>query len=310
MTIQPYIIIFINCLIALLAIAFYTLLERKLLGAIQLRKGPNKVRIIGLTQPIIDAIKLLVKEPLAPLASNIPAFFLAPIMTLTLILILWAIYPYPTPSRFFNYGILFFLCISRLNVYTTLAAGWASNSKYALLGAIRGVAQTISYEVGIALILLTTLSSLSSFDLNLILDTNVIPAIFILYPTFFIWFITCLAETNRTPFDLLEGESELVSGFNIEYRGGAFALLFIAEYIRIIFLSLISRLLFLIFQIPLEIRLFLMPLTTTAIRILFIWARGFLPRLRYDQLIRLIWKSILPLSIAMLTATLAILFNI
>lgn len=310
MAFQPYLIIFINCLIALLAIAFYTLLERKILGAVQLRKGPNKVSVIGLAQPIIDAIKLIAKEPLAPISRNLPAFFLAPVLTLTLILILWAIYPYPTPSRFFNLGILLFLCISSLNVYTTLAAGWASNSKYALLGAVRGVAQTISYEVGIALILLTTLSRLQTFDLNLITNSTTIPTIIIIYPTFFIWFITCLAETNRTPFDLLEGESELVSGFNIEYRGGGFALLFIAEYIRIIFLSIVSSIIFLSFNTLPTISILLIPIIISTLSILFIWARGFLPRLRYDQLITLMWKSILPLSIAILIATLSVLLNI
>lgn len=300
MNLQRYIIIFVNMLIALLAIAFYTLLERKFLGYAQLRKGPNKVSIRGVPQPLADAIKLFIKEPLITFSRNSLAFIIAPIITLIIILIIWSIYPFPFPRLFFILGILLFLCLSSFNVYTTLAAGWASNSKYALLGAIRRVAQTISYEVRIALILLRALVVIHSFDLTIIINNQHTPLFILIPPLFFMWFITCLAETNRAPFDFVEGESELVSGFNIEYGGGGFALLFMAEYARIIFISILSVTLFLVTPLPKEINIVIFPVTIRTLRLLFLWARGALPRIRYDRLINLTWKTILPFSIAFL----------
>lgn len=304
--IYAYFFVFFNILVALLAIAFYTLLERKILGYIQLRKGPNKVRALGLPQPFADALKLFLKESATPTTRVFHAYFIAPLVTLLLSMIIWSLYPYPNPTRFVSYGILFFLCLSRLNVYTVLAAGWASNSKYALLGAIRRVAQTISYEVSIALILLAALITIQSYDLNYILSKSIIPVAIYMLPTTIIWFITCLAETNRAPFDFVEGESELVSGFNVEFGGGGFALLFIAEYISILFIRVITITLFWsycprLFKIYREIIYILFPLKITLISSFFIWVRGALPRIRYDRLIILTWKSILPFSICFLT---------
>lgn len=291
--------IIIRYVIALLAIAFYTLIERKLLGYIQLRKGPNKVSLIGIPQPFADALKLIVKEHSYPTPSNIILFILAPIIRLTLALILWAIYPHSNTALFIRFGVLYFLCVSRINVYCTFLAGWCSNSKYALLGALRGVAQTISYEVSISLILISSLLIHQKIDMSLI-STNLINWPIIIIPIICIfWFITNLAETNRTPFDFAEGESELVSGFNVEYRAGLFALIFIAEYTNILIISLLT-IVFFSGYIPIITRLSLIT-KTILIATLFIWVRATIPRIRYDNLIFLTWKSFLPLRLAFLT---------
>lgn len=284
----------LSYILALIAIAFYTLIERKFLGYFQLRKGPNKVTLIGLPQPFADAIKLFTKEQINPTPANITPYMFAPTLGLILALILWILFPHSNPSIFITYGILYFLCVSRINVYTTFIAGWCSNSKYALLGALRGVAQTISYEVSIALIILSTLILHKSIDLNTI--KHITWFILIIAPLFIIWFITNLAETNRTPFDFAEGESELVSGFNVEYSAGIFALIFIAEYINILFMSLLTIILFsgsiTIFS---DIQLII---KTIFIATLFVWIRATLPRIRYDNLIYLTWKRFLPFRLA------------
>lgn len=289
-----FISFFLSYIIALIAIAFYTLIERKFLGYFQLRKGPNKVILIGIPQPFADAIKLFTKEQINPTPANISPYIFAPILGLILALILWILFPHSNPSIFIIYGALYFLCVSRINVYTTFIAGWCSNSKYALLGALRGIAQTISYEVSIALIILSILILHQSIDFNSIKPYSWI--ILIITPLFIIWFITNLAETNRTPFDFAEGESELVSGFNVEYRAGLFALIFIAEYINILFISLITATLFsgylnLLSDIQLIIK-------TIFIATAFVWIRATLPRIRYDNLIYLTWKRFLPFSLA------------
>ena len=285
----------ITYIIAALAIAFYTLVERKLLGYFQTRKGPNKVGILGLPQPFADALKLLSKEIRTPTFANITPFLLAPTASLTIALTLWYLYPHSNPTNFFSFSVLFFLIISRLNVYTTLGAGWSSNSKYALLGALRGVAQTISYEVRIILVLLTPLIVANSINFLNISSTIKTPLALLVPITVFIWFITALAETNRTPFDFAEGESELVSGFNTEYRRGPFVLIFIAEYINILFMSLITTYLF----FP---NISVISSTGLALffAFLFIWTRATLPRIRYDQLIRLTWKTFLPFSLTLI----------
>lgn len=293
--------IILSYIIIALAIAFYTLVERKLLGYIQLRKGPNKVGILGLPQPFADALKLFTKELSLPTFANSAPFFVAPVLRLFLALSLWHLYPHSFPSFFFTFGFLFFLITSRINIYATLAAGWASNSKYALLGAIRGIAQTISYEVRIILILLRPIILFISLNLTTIIWTNKTPLLLLLTPRLFIWFTTALAETNRAPFDFAEGESELVSGFNTEYRRGTFALIFIAEYINILFISLLTALLFFPSQTPSVICLF-----TLFFSYCFIWVRGTMPRIRYDQLIALTWKTYLPFSLAILLFTLSI----
>jgi len=292
--------ILINYLLVIVAIAFFTLLERKVLGYIQIRKGPNKVRLIGLPQPFADVIKLFTKEVSFPRSSNLYPFIFSPIIGLALALLFWSLYPYSSPLFFPIYGALLFLCISSLNVYATLIAGWASNSKYALLGAIRRIAQTISYEVRIALILLSALIILLSFNLILITSSQWSSISLLLPPLFIIWFITTLAETNRTPFDLSEGESELVSGFNVEFRAGRFALIFIAEYTNILTIRLFTSVFF-FGIIPLGIFTDIpLVLKTIFFAFLFIWVRGTLPRIRYDKLINLAWKRFLPLSLSII----------
>ena len=283
--------ILISTIIALLAIAFYTLIERKLLGYFHLRKGPNKVGLIGLPQPFSDAIKLFLKEKNTPTSSNKLPFILAPSITLALSIMIWSIYPHRHQSFFIKFRVLYFLCVSRINVYTTFIAGWRSNSKYALLGALRRVAQTISYEVSISLIILTTLIIIITMDFTQIkLNTW---TTLITGPLSVIWFITILAETNRAPFDFAEGESEIISGFNIEYRGGLFAIIFMAEYINILIISLISRVLFLRITTTIISDLLVIIKTITLVT-LFVWIRASYPRMRYDHLINLTWKIFLP----------------
>nr|YP_009318307.1 NADH dehydrogenase subunit 1 [Lunella granulata]AOZ71788.1 NADH dehydrogenase subunit 1 [Lunella granulata] len=283
----------------LLAVAFFTLLERKGLGYFQIRKGPNKVGLMGLPQPLADAAKLFTKEMTKPNMANQSPYFLAPVMSLTLALLLWQLYPSDNSSTYFVWGILFFLCVSSLNVYGTLLAGWASNSKYALLGAIRAVAQTISYEVSLALILLFALFICSSFNfLEIKYFSGVIWLFFLMSPIALMWFVSCVAETNRAPFDFAEGESELVSGFNIEYGAGGFALIFMAEYGNILVMSMFTVILFFggsnLFIGNFET---VMAMKVLFFSFVFIWVRATLPRFRYDLLMGLTWKVFLPVSL-------------
>nr|YP_009917570.1 NADH dehydrogenase subunit 1 [Manayunkia occidentalis]QLM00889.1 NADH dehydrogenase subunit 1 [Manayunkia occidentalis] len=292
----PITSILIIMIMALLAMAFFTLLERKILGYIQLRKGPNKVGILGLLQPFADALKLFSKELKYPIISNFAPLVFAPMLSLFLALSLWALLPLSFNSSTLSLGIIMFLCISSLNVYAILGAGWTSNSKYALLGALRAIAQTISYEVSMALILIGPLLIMRSFNLAKFLESPKFLFIMLLIP-FVIWLTTLLAETNRTPFDFAEGESELVSGFNTEYSSGIFALIFMAEYASIIIMSFLTALIF----FPTSfINIFTPPLIGLLIGMFVIWARGTLPRIRYDQLMKLTWKTFLPLSLAIL----------
>lgn len=286
----------------LLAVAFFTLLERKGLRYIQIRKGPNKVGIAGLPQPLADAAKLLTKEIAKPVIANYSPYFIAPIFRLILALLLWQLYPSLYSTSYFKWGILFFLCVSGLNVYGTLLAGWSSNSKYALLGRLRAIAQTISYEVRIALVLLFPLFLVGRFSFfELGESQESIWLRFLILPVSFIWFVTCVAETNRAPFDFAEGESELVSGFNIEYGSAGFALIFLAEYANILVISLFSSILFFggsyIFFFERDI-MFILKILFFAF--LFIWVRGSYPRFRYDLLITLTWKGFLPAALSFL----------
>nr|YP_010401796.1 NADH dehydrogenase subunit 1 [Buccinum tsubai]UQV24973.1 NADH dehydrogenase subunit 1 [Buccinum tsubai] len=286
----------------LLAVAFFTLLERKGLSYIQLRKGPNKVGLMGLPQPLADAAKLLTKEIAKPTMANYSPYFVAPVFSFILALLLWQLYPSLYSCSYFKWGILFFLCVSGMNVYGTLLAGWASNSKYALLGSLRAIAQTISYEVSMALVLLFPLFLVGSFSFIEIKESQeLIWLAFLMIPVSFMWFVTCVAETNRAPFDFAEGESELVSGFNIEYGAAGFALIFLAEYANILVMSLFSALLFfggssLIFM---ESDLGFM-LKVLFFAFAFIWVRGSYPRFRYDLLMGLTWKGFLPASLSFL----------
>nr|UHJ17967.1 NADH dehydrogenase subunit 1 [Mustela haidarum]UHJ17980.1 NADH dehydrogenase subunit 1 [Mustela haidarum]UHJ17993.1 NADH dehydrogenase subunit 1 [Mustela haidarum]UHJ18006.1 NADH dehydrogenase subunit 1 [Mustela haidarum]UHJ18019.1 NADH dehydrogenase subunit 1 [Mustela haidarum] len=287
----------------LLAVAFLTLVERKVLGYMQLRKGPNIVGPYGLLQPIADAVKLFTKEPLRPLTSSITMFVMAPILALTLALTMWIPLPMPYPLINMNLGILFMLAMSSLAVYSILWSGWASNSKYALIGALRAVAQTISYEVTLAIILLSVLLMNGSFTLSTLITTQEhLWLIFPAWPLAMMWFISTLAETNRAPFDLTEGESELVSGFNVEYAAGPFALFFLAEYANIIMMNILTTILFFgAFHTPYLPELYSINFTmkTLLLTISFLWIRASYPRFRYDQLMHLLWKNFLPLTLAL-----------
>nr|AZN62413.1 NADH dehydrogenase subunit 1 [Channa diplogramma] len=294
----------------LLAVAFLTLLERKVLGYMQLRKGPNIVGPYGLLQPIADGVKLFIKEPIRPSTSSPTLFLLTPILALTLALTLWAPLPLPYPTADLNLGILFILALSSLAVYSILGSGWASNSKYALIGALRAVAQTISYEVSLGLILLTIVIFSGGFTLQTFNTTQesiwlILPA----WPLAAMWFTSTLAETNRTPFDLTEGESELVSGFNVEYAAGPFALFYLAEYTNILLMNTLSITLFLgashIPAIP-ELTTINMMFKASLLAAAFLWVRASYPRFRYDQLMHLTWKNFLPLTLALVVWHLAL----
>nr|QHR80304.1 NADH dehydrogenase 1 [Cycloramphus brasiliensis]QHR80305.1 NADH dehydrogenase 1 [Cycloramphus brasiliensis] len=286
----------------LLAVAFLTLIERKVLGYMQHRKGPNIVGPTGLLQPVADGIKLFIKEPVRPATSSQTLFLLAPTIALALAMIIWTPLPMPTPLSNMNLSILFILALSSLTVYSILGSGWASNSKYALIGALRAVAQTISYEVTLALILLCTILISGNFTMqNFSVTQEATWLILPVWPLTMMWFISTLAETNRAPFDLTEGESELVSGFNVEYAGGPFALFFLAEYANILMINSISVIIFLGSSMATSHNLMTMSLMTKAalLSMVFLWVRASYPRFRYDQLMHLMWKNFLPLTLAL-----------
>nr|YP_009002133.1 NADH dehydrogenase subunit 1 [Rhincodon typus]AGK29771.1 NADH dehydrogenase subunit 1 [Rhincodon typus]AHA82106.1 NADH dehydrogenase subunit 1 [Rhincodon typus]AVI15572.1 NADH dehydrogenase subunit 1 [Rhincodon typus]WNH19696.1 NADH dehydrogenase subunit 1 [Rhincodon typus] len=294
----------------LLATAFLVLIERKILGYMQFRKGPNVVGPYGLLQPIADGIKLFIKEPIRPSTSSPLLFLATPTIALALALLMWMPLPLPHSIINLNLGLLFILAISSLNVYTILGSGWASNSKYALMGALRAVAQTISYEVSLGLILLSMVIFTGGFTLHTFNMTQetiwlLIPG----WPLALMWYVSTLAETNRAPFDLTEGESELVSGFNIEYAGGPFALLFLAEYANILMMNTLSVILFMGTSYnpltPQASTLSLM-MKATMLTLLFLWIRASYPRFRYDQLMHLVWKNFLPLTLAIILWHLAL----
>nr|UPT34496.1 NADH dehydrogenase subunit 1 [Pachypanchax playfairii] len=294
----------------LLAVAFLTLVERKVLGYAQLRKGPNIVGPYGLLQPIADGVKLFTKEPVRPSPATPLLFLLAPVMALMLALTMWSPLPAPFPLMDLNLSILFMMAISSLSVYSLLGSGWASNSKYALIGALRAVAQTISYEVSLGLILLTVVIPVGNFTLQTFNTTQESTWLLLpFWPLAIMWYISTLAETNRAPFDLTEGESELVSGFNIEYAGGPFALFFLAEYANILLMNALSTVLFLgtsLNHIIPELTVTSLMIKTALLSALFLWVRASYPRFRYDQLMHLIWKNFLPLTLALVILHLAL----
>jgi len=272
-------------------VAFITLLERKILGYSQLRKGPNKVRIGGLAQPFNDAIKLFSKEIVLPSTSNLRQYLISPLCALVIVLITFISIPLKELTLSIRISILFIYIIISINIYPVLISGWASNRKYALIGALRAVAQTVSYEVRLAVILIFYLRLSDRIILTQIIDLNIYwNKILLFLPIVIIWLVSCVAETNRTPFDFAEGESELVSGFNVEYGRLGFALIFMAEYARIFFLSLVFATLFMR-STYLGLGIYVWSILLVRV---WIWARSTFPRYRYDKLINLAWKIYLP----------------
>ena len=292
----------------LIFIAYLTYFERKVIGYMQLRKGPNVVGPFGLFQPFADGIKLLTKETIVPSNSNKFLFILSPIITFTLALIAWAVIPIDNGIVLsnINVGIMYIVAVSSLSVYGIIMAGWASNSRYAFLGSLRSAAQMISYEVSIGLIIINILITVGSLNLSeIVLAQKNVWYFLPHFPMFIVFFISTLAETNRAPFDLPEAEAELVAGYNVEYSSLSFGLFFLGEYGNMILMSSMTTILFLggwlppvdneIFnQIPGFIWFFL---KVSFLLFLFLWIRATLPRFRYDQLMRLGWKVFLPLSL-------------
>jgi len=320
-TLYTIIKIFIIIIPLLISVAYFTLAERKLMGAIQRRRGPNVIGIFGLLQPLSDGLKLLVKETILPSNSDKLIFIISPILTFIISLIGWVIIPFSKNATLanINIGILYIFAISSLGVYGIIMSGWSSNSKYAFLGALRSAAQMVSYEVSIGFIISTIILCSGSFNLQLIIEAQkdiwfVIP----FFPLFLMFFISALAETNRHPFDLPEAEAELVSGYNVEYSAMGFALFSLGEYSNMLLMSTLNVILFFGGWLPpfnfLEHILpeaFWFSLKLIGFVILYIWMRAALPRYRYDQLMNLGWKTFLPISLIyfIFTAITLISFN-
>lgn len=293
----------------LVGIAYLTLLERKVLGSMQLRVGPQTVGVWGVLQPFADAVKLLAKESIIPNHANRVIYVMAPVISLVLALIGWAVIPLGTGVVLadINIGILYLFAVSSLGAYAVLCSGWSSNSKYSFLGALRATAQMISYEVSIGLIILTVVLSAGSLNLTeIVLAQSSIWYLFPLLPASVMFFISSLAETFRPPFDCVEAESELVSGFHTEYSAVLFVLFFLSEYGHVILMSYFNVILFWGGWLPpISIPIFLfipeviwLGLKVSFFLFLFIWARASLPRIRFDNLMHLGWKTFLPLSLA------------
>ena len=302
----------------LMSVAYLTLAERKVLAAMQARKGPNVVGPFGMAQPFADALKMLTKETIIPTGANRILFVIAPLLTMTLAMIAWAVIPVNDGWAVadINVGILYLFAISSLGVYGIVIAGWASNSKYAFLGALRSAAQMVSYEVSMGFVIVTVLLCAGSLNLTEIVRAQEHVWFFIpLFPMFIVFFISTLAETNRAPFDLPEGESEIVGGFHVEYGAMTFGLFFLGEYANMILMSAMTSILFLggwLSPIPFP------PFTWVpgpiwfiakicVVLFMFVWVRATFPRFRYDQLMRLGWKVFLPLSLGWLILTAGVL---
>jgi NADH-quinone oxidoreductase subunit H len=304
----------------LISVAYFTIAERKFMGSIQRRRGPNVIGFVGLLQPLADGLKLFVKETILPSNSNIYVFLLAPILTFILSLVGWAVIPLAENIVIsdMNLGILYLLAISSLSVYGIVMAGWSSNSKYPFLGSLRSAAQMISYEVSIGFIIVNICVCVGSFNLSdIVLAQEKVWFIVPLFPMFILFYISMLAETNRHPFDLPEAEAELVSGYNVEYSAMTFALFFLGEYANMLLMSAFSSILFLGGWLPV-VNIFPLNLLPgslwLSIKIVigvlfFILTRAALPRYRYDQLMHIGWKSFLPLSLGYLLFTVGLLIS-
>jgi NADH-quinone oxidoreductase subunit H len=305
----------------LLAVAYFTVAERKIMGAIQRRRGPNVVGFLGLLQALADGLKLFVKETILPSSSNLGVFLIAPILSFLLSVISWSVIPFSSEIVFadINLGIFYLFAISSLNVYGIVLAGWSSNSKYAFLGALRSAAQMISYEISIGFIILSIAVCVGSLNLSEIVFAQIeIWLVIPLFPLFIIFYVSMLAETNRHPFDLPEAEAELVSGYNVEYSSMTFALFFLAEYSNMLLMSALSSILFLGGWLPffnISFFSYFLPgsfwfsLKILMGAVFFIMTRATLPRYRYDQLMYLGWKSFLPFTIGYLMFTVGILVS-
>ena len=306
--------VFIIIIPLLIGVAYLTLAERRVIGFMQLRKGPNVVGPFGLLQPFADALKLLSKETILPAGADKVTFVIAPMLTFVLALVAWAVIPFGESLVIadINVGILYLFAVSSLGVYGIIMAGWASNSKYAFLGALRSAAQMVSYEVSMGLVIITVLLCVGSLNLSHIIEAQrtvwfALP----LFPMFIVFFISTLAETNRAPFDLPEGESELVAGYFVEYSSMSFALFFLGEYANMILMSAMTTILFLGGWLPpFDIYpLNIIPgpiwfiLKICFVLFVFLWMRATTPRYRYDQLMRLGWKVFLPFSLIWVVLT-------
>jgi len=304
----------------LISVAYFTLVERKVMGSIQRRRGPNVIGYLGLLQPLADGLKLFVKETILPTAINTSLFILAPMLTFLLSLMGWAVIPFGDGLVLsnINVGGLFLFAISSLSVYGIVLSGWASNSKYAFLGSLRSTSQMISYEVSIGFILLSVVLCVGSFNISeIVFAQEDVWFVAPMFPVFLLFVISAFAETNRHPFDLPEAEAELVSGYNVEYSAMGFALFFLGEYSNMLLMSTLISLLFLggwypllnVFPLTLVPSSIWLGIKTSLFVVFFCWVRAALPRYRYDQLMALGWKTFLPLSISWLVLTSSILIS-
>lgn len=300
----------------LISVAYLTLAERKVMGSMQQRKGPNVIGFLGLLQPLADGLKLLIKETVIPTNANTFSFVFAPVLTLFLSLFGWSLIPFSSNSFYvdIDLSLLFIFAVSSLGVYGIILSGWSSNSRYAFFGSLRSASQMVSYEVSIGLILIIVLVCVGSLNFfSIVLFQEFLFFLVPLFPIFFMFLVSILAETNRAPFDLPEAESELVSGYNVEYASMGFALFFLAEYSSMILMSALTTIVFIggwisVFSKPFILDSFILAFKLSIILFFFIWVRASFPRYRIDQLMRLCWKVFLPISLSFVLVTFSLLW--